>query len=239
MAYELYYWPEIPGRGEFVRLALEEAGAEYLDVARAPDGMTRMMAFLGSDAAVTHPPFAPPFLRDGPVLVGQTAAILFYLGPRLGLAPPDEAGQLWTHQLCLTVADLVAETHDTHHPVSGDLYYADQKAEALRRARHFRSARIPHFLGWFDTVLARNPAGPAHLAGGTLTTADLALFQAVAGLSYAFPRAMRRHLAAVPRVAALHAAVAARPRLADYLASDRRLPFSEEGVFRHYPELDG
>ncbi len=239
MAYELYYWPEIPGRGEFVRLALEEGGAEYIDVARIPGGMARMMALLGSDTAVNRPPFAPPFLKDGPVVVAQTAAILMYLGPRLGLVPADEAGRLWTHQVCLTGADLVAETHDTHHPISADLYYADQKDEARRRARHFRTDRLPHFLGWFDTVLARNPAGPAHLSGDMLTTADLALFHVVSGLAYAFPRAMCRHLAAVPRVAALHAAVAARPRLQAYLASDRHLPFTEDGIFRHYPELDG
>ena len=36
MVYELHYWPRIQGRGEFVRLALEQAGAEYVDVARGP-----------------------------------------------------------------------------------------------------------------------------------------------------------------------------------------------------------
>lgn len=237
MAYELFYWPGIQGRGEFVRLALEEAGADYVDVARTPGGMGRMIAMMEGD--LLHPPFAPPFLKDGDMVLGQTAAILLHLGQRHGLAPADDAGRLWVHQLDLTIADLVTEAHDTHHPLSIELYYEDQKPEALRRARQFREERIPRFLGWFETILARNPAGPAHLVVDAVTTADLALFQAVAGLTYAFPRAMKRHLAQGARIAALCAAVARRPRIAAYLASDRRLPFNEEGIFRHYPELDG
>jgi glutathione S-transferase len=237
MAYELYYWPGIQGRGEFVRLALEEAGADYVDIARSPDGMARMVALL-EGKTVARPPYAPPFLKDGDLILGQTAAILFHLGNRLGLAPPDAAGKLWTHQLCLTVADLVTEAHDTHHPISVELRYEEQKPEALARARHFRDERIPAFLGWFETVLSRNPAGSAHLVGASVTTADLALFQVMEGLCYAFPQAMGRRLGRVPKVAGLRAAIANRPRILAYLASDRRLPFSEEGIFRHYPELD-
>ncbi|MDA8230392.1 MAG: glutathione S-transferase [Magnetospirillum sp.] len=237
MAYELFYWPDIQGRGEFVRLALEEAGAEYVDVARS-GGLGAMMALMEGEG-VERPPFAPPFLRDGDVLVGQTAAILFYLGPRLGLAPSGEEGRLWTHQIQLTIADLVAETHDTHHPISGGLYYEDQKPEAARRAKDFRRERIPRFLGWFETVLARNPAGSGYLVGAGLTYADLSLFQVVEGLTYAFPRAAKRAMRHTPRVAALHARVAERPRIRAYLDSGRRLPFSEEGIFRRYPELDG
>ncbi len=155
MAYELYYWPMIQGRGEFVRLALEEAGADYVDVARAPDdetGIRTMMRFMKDDG-LGRPPFAPPFLKDGAVVVGQTAAILLYLGPRLGLVPDDEAGRVWTHQIQLTIADVVAEAHDTHHPVGVGLYYEDQKPEAARRAEDFRKNRIPKFLGWFETIL--------------------------------------------------------------------------------------
>lgn len=237
MAYELFYWPSIQGRGEFVRLALEEAGAEYVDVARAPGGMVRLAEVL--DGHGERPPFAPPFLRDGDLVVGQTAAILMYLGPRLGLAPDDEAGRLWLHQIQLTIADLVAEAHDTHHPVGADLYYEDQQPEAARRAEGFRTTRIPAFLDWLEQILARNPAGPGHLVGAALTYADLSLFQVVAGLRYAFPRATERALARTPRVLALHDAVARRPRIAAYLASERRLPFNEEDVFRRYPELDG
>jgi len=235
MAYELYYWPTIQGRGEFVRLALEEAGAAYVDVARKPDGVSAMMRLMETAA---QPPFAPPFLKDGETIIGQTPAILLYLGARHDLAPKDPAGGLWTHQIQLTLSDLVAEAHDTHHPVGVDLYYEDQKAEALRRAAGFRESRIPKFLGWFEDVLARNPAGDRHLVGDRLTYADLSLFQAVEGLTYAFPKAMRGIIRDVPRVAALHKAVAQRPRIEAYLASDRRIPFNEEGIFRRYPELD-
>ncbi|MBF9196380.1 glutathione S-transferase [Microvirga terrestris] len=236
MAYELYYWPTIQGRGEFVRLALEEAGADYTDVARESEGLAVMMRMM---ERVDHPPFAPPFLKDGETVIGQTAAILLYLGARHGLAPKDPAGGLWTHQIQLTLSDVVAEAHDTHHPVGISLYYEDQKVEALRRAQEFRDDRIPKFLNWFETILARNPAGSAHLVGKSLTYVDLSLFQAVEGLSYAFPKATKRALKKAPRVAALRIAVAERSRIKSYLASPRRIPFNEEGIFRRYPELDG
>jgi glutathione S-transferase len=242
MAYELYYWPDIQGRGEFVRLALEEAGADYIDVARNSAGEGggggALMAFL-ERRDIAHPPFAAPFLKDGDIVIGQTAAILLYLGERCGLAPKNEAQKLWTHQIQLTIADLVGETHDTHHPLSGELYYEDQKPESLRRAKHFREERIPKFLNWFETILTRNPKGASHLVGDAISYADLSLFQVVEGLLYAFPRRMKQALAEAPRVAALHHAVARRPRIRAYLDSDRRLAFNEQGIFRHYPELDG
>jgi len=235
MTYEVYYWPNIQGRGEFVRLALEEAGADYIDAARESEGVAVMMRMMEH---ADQPPFAPPFLKDGKTIIGQTAAILLYLGARHGLAPKDPEGGLWTHQIQLTLSDFVAEAHDSHHPVAVSLYYEDQKQEALRRAQEFRDNRIPKFLNWFETILSRNPAGPAHLVGRSLTYVDLSLFQAVEGLSYAFPKATKRALKKAPRVAALHGAVAERPRIRSYLASPRRIPFNEEGIFRRYPELD-
>jgi glutathione S-transferase len=236
MPYELYYWPTIQGRGEFVRLALEEAGADYIDVARESEGVAVMMRMMDH---ADRPPFAPPFLKDGETIIGQSAAILLYIGARYDLAPKDPADGLWTHQIQLTIADLVAEAHDTHHPVAVSLYYEDQKAEALRRAEEFRENRIPKFLNWFETILARNPAGDAHLVGRRLTYVDLSLFQLVEGLIYALPKATRRALKGAPRVASLHAAVAQRPRIKAYCDSPRRIRFNEEGIFRHYPELDG
>ena len=237
MTYELYYWPGIQGRGEFVRLALEEAGAPYVDVARER-GTGELMRLWDGEAIAT-PSFAPPFLRDGKVVVGQTANILLYLGERLGLAPKAEAAKLWTHQIQLTIVDLVTEAHDTHHPLGGAFYYEEQKPESLRRAKLFRDERMPRFLAWFEAILARNPKGEKHLVGARLSYADLSLFQAVAGLRYAFPKAMAKRLAEAPKVAALSERIAARPRIAAYLASDRRIAFNEDGIFRHYPELDG
>lgn len=240
MRYELYYWPTIQGRGEFVRLALEDAGADYVDVARSRAkgmGIAAMLRVL-DDAKLVHPPFAPPFLRAGTSWIAQTASILFYLGPRLGLAPADEAGRLWAHQLQLTIADLVAEAHAVHHPIAGSLYYEDQKREARRAAAHFARERIPKWLGYFENVLARNPNGPEHLVGAQTNYVDLSMFQVMAGLNYAFPRTMARFAKKSLRLARLAERVAARPRLAAYLASPRRLPFNEQDVFRHYPELD-
>ena len=237
MRYELYYWSSIQGRGEFVRLALEEAGASYLDVARTDGGEERLLALL-DDAALARPPFAPPFLKAGNRLIGQTANILLFLGERHGLAPKPEAGRLWTHQLQLTLADLVVEVHDTHHPIASSLYYEDQRGEAKQRAADFLKHRLPKYLGYFERVLAHNPRGPAHLVGDRLTYADLSLFQVVAGLYYAFPNAMARIARRYRHVTALYARAAGRPRIAAYLASDRRLPFNQQGIFRHYAELD-
>ncbi len=238
MPYELYYWPSIQGRSEFVRLALEEAGAEYVDVARKPGGDALMMRLLdGEDVA--RPSFAPPFLKAGALLIGQTANILFYLGAHHGLMPAAEAGRLWANQLQLTIADLVDEAHDTHHPIASSLYYEDQRQEALARAADFRRSRMPKYLGYFERVLARGNARGGHLVGARLSYPDLSLFQIVAGLRYAFPRAMAALEPKYPRVVALHDGVAARPRIAAYLASDRRIAFNQDGIFRHYPELDG
>jgi len=241
MPYELHYWPTIQGRGEFVRLALEAAGADYVDVARTQGGLEAMEHYLGAPE-VRRPPFAAPFLVDGKVVVAQTAAILLYLGPRLGLAPTREADALWTHQIQLTIADFIVEVHDTHHPIAGGLYYEDQRAEALRRAADFRRERLPKFIGWFEAILQRNPrnarASVPRLVGARLSYADLSLFQLVEGLRYAFPKASGRVLKKAPLVVALHAGVAGHRRLRAYLASERRIALNEQGIFRRYRELD-
>ncbi|WP_184719828.1 glutathione S-transferase [Caulobacter sp.] len=234
MTYELHYWPTIQGRGEFVRLALEDAGAAYVDVARQDDGEDALMDKLHDGP---RPSFAPPFLVDGNQVVGQTANILLHLGPKLGLAPTDDPGRLWVNQMQLTLADLVAEAHDVHHPVGMGLYYEDQKPEAARRAVEFREQRIGKFLGWFETILSRAPEGD-WLTGAAATYADLSLFQAVEGLRYAFPHAMRTLEPKLERVMTVRDAVAARPRIRAYLASPRRLAFSTDDIFRAYPELD-
>jgi glutathione S-transferase len=240
MIYELYYWPGIQGRGEFVRLALEEAGAEYIDMALVPEeeggGVPALMKFLDSPD-VARPPFAPPFLKAGRTLIGQTANILLFLGPRLGLAPKDAAGKLWVHQLQLTLADFVVEIHDTHHPLGGGLYYEEQKPESKRRSKEFLGNRLPKFLGYFERAIERNPDGKRWLAGKQITYADLSMAQVIAGLRYAYPQSSAKALRACPRLCALHAAVFARPRIKRYVASGRRLAFNNDDLFRRYPEL--
>lgn len=236
MRYELYYWPQIQGRGEFVRLALEEAGADYVDVARGKGGTEKMMRLMQGGALKT-PSFAPPFLRAGKLWIGQTANILLYLGARHALAPKNEAGRLWVHQLQLTLADFVVEIHDTHHPVAVSLYYEDQKPEARRRSEDFRAARAPKFFGYFERVLAAG--GGPFLTGRRLSYADLSLFQVIEGLRYAMPKTAVKLERKHKRLAELHARVAGRARIAAYLKSERRIPFNEMGIFRRYPELDG
>ena len=240
MKYELYYWPHIQGRGEYVRLALEEGEADYVEVARLPEaegGGRPAVARLLQDATSQHPPFAPPLLKAGKLVVSHTANVLQYLGPRLGLVPKAEAQRLWAHGLQLTITDFVLEAHDTHHPIAKSLYYEDQKPESLRRAGHFRGERLTKFLNYFEGVLARG-SGKTML-GKSLSYVDLSMFQVMASLNYAFPRAMASMQAKIPRLIALHDAVAARARIARYLASPARLPFSTHDLMRHYPELDG
>jgi len=232
--YELYYWPSIQGRGEFVRLALEEAGADYVDVARRDGGVDLLMAAL---EVGDHPSFAPPFLKAGEQTIGQVANILLYLGEQHGLAPRTEPGRLWVHQLQLTIADLVTEAHDTHHPIASMLYYEDQKPEAKRRAADFVETRIPKFMAYFARLLA-NPEPRDYLLGERVSYADLSLFQVIEGLRYAFPNAMKKIEQEHPELTALRDRVAARPKIAAYLASPRRIPFNQDGIFRRYPELD-
>lgn len=241
MRYELFYWSGIEGRGEFVRLALEEAGADYVDVCRQPEarggGDAALLQLLHEDS-LARPPFAPPILKAGDLVIAQTATILAYLGAQHGLAPADEAGKFWAQQLQLTIADFVAESHDTHHPISSQLYYEEQVEEAKRRAADFLKLRAPKYLDYFERVLTRNTDGDRHLIGERITYPDLSLFQVVEGLRYAFPRAMARLEKQHPRVVALHRMVRERPRIAAYLQSERRIPFDESGIFRHYNELD-
>lgn len=237
MRYQLYYWPTIQGRGEFIRLALEETGVDYVDVARAQGGEEALLRLIG-EPQHRHLPFAPPFLKAGRLLIAQTANILLFLGERHGLAPASPAGRLWAHQLELTIADLVAEVHDGHHPIASSLYYEDQKREAKRRSSHLVADRLPRYLGYFERVLLTNPSGPRWLVGGRASYVDLSLFQVLAGLDYAYPNAMRRLRGRIPRSVEVAARVARRPRIAAYLASNRRIPFNQSGIFRHYPELD-
>jgi glutathione S-transferase len=234
MVYQLYYWPAIQGRGEFIRLALEEAEAEYVDVARQRNGTRRLMKMLEYAAA---PSFAPPFLVAGGQTIGQTANILLFLGAAHGLAPRGRTGRLWINQLQLTIADVVAEAHDTHHPISSSAYYEDQKKEAKKRAADFITRRIPNYFDYFEKLLGAAGTG-CYFTGRRVSYADLSMFQLMSGLRYAFPKVMARIEADYPRLESHCAQVAARPNIAAYLASKRRIPFNEEGIFRHYPELD-
>ena len=233
--YELFYWPEIQGRGEFVRLALEAAGAEYVDVARERGpglGVAAMLRLMRGRAA-DRPPFAPPFIRTGKLVIAQTANILFYLAPRLSLVPKAETSRIWAHQLQLTVEDLIVDVHDTHHPLASTRYYHEQKAAARRRAQFFVEERAPELLDYFERVL-----GDGYVFGRRLSYVDLSLFQVVAGLRYGFPNMMARLAPQIPKLEALHDRVMQRPRVSAYVSSPRRLPFNEDGIFRHYPELD-
>lgn len=235
--YQFYYWDGLQGRGEFVRLALEEAGVSYVDVARHKGGMSKLKACLDGDQ-VDHPSFAPPALQAGDLLIGQTTNILMFLGARHGLAPRSQQGRWWANQLQLTIADIVAEAHDTHHPISTNAYYEEQKKEAKARAKDFREQRMPKFLDYFEGVVQRNPGRGGYTVGSRLSYVDLSLFQLIEGLRYAFPKTMARLEPSYPGLVTLRDKVAARPNIAVYLNSKRRIPFNETGIFRRYPELD-
>ncbi len=236
MTYRLWYWPTIQGRGEFVRLPMEAAGIAYEDRARAV-GAGAMMEDLETRGKNGRGPFAPPYLVEPntDLAVAQVANILLYLTERHDLAP--EAERHWLHQLQLTIADCIAEVHNVHHPVGTMDYYDDQKPEAARAANQFRAERLPKFLNHFEDA-ADADDGP-FLLGDHWTCADTSLFQLIEGLRYMFPRRMRTLEPEYPALLRIHHAVAHLPGVRDYLQSDRRIGFNEDGIFRHYPELDG
>ena len=236
MRYELYYWPTIQGRGEFIRLVLEEAAADYIDVVRE-NGISDMLNFLTGNNT-DHPPYAPPILKANKRAIAQTANILMFLGARHKLVPANEAGRMWTHQLQLTMDDFLVEAHDVHHPLAKSFYYEEQRDEALRRSENFLDERLPKFLDYIERVLEQNPSDSRHLVGARLTYADLSLFQHIEGLRYAFPNAMAQAEPKYPLLVGLHARIAERPRIKAYAASDQRIAFNEDGIYRHYPELD-
>ena len=231
MAYRLWYWPSIQGRGEFVRLPLEAAGIAYRDCARETDEEALManMARHG-DAG----PFAPPYLELGRETIAQVANILLYLGEQHDLVPAKQ--RHWVNQLQLTVADLVAEVHNVHHPVSISDYYRDQKPEAARAAKTMREERIPKFLDHFAAAASAHTGD--WLTGARWSYGDTSLFQIVEGLRYAFPNRMKAFERKIPNLSELRDRVAARPNITAYLASDRRIAFNEDGIFRHYKALD-
>ncbi|MFC3651762.1 glutathione S-transferase [Dyella humi] len=233
MRYELYYWSGIQGRGEYVRLALEDAGVDYVDVARER-GDNAIMPFLrGRQEGAL--PFAPPFLKAGRLVIAQTVTILAYLGPHLGLVPGGQSAEIYAQQLQMTISDFIVEIHDTHHPIAASQYYEEQRTAARKRSQVFREERLPKFLAYFEQVIER---GNGRQALSRHSYVDLSLFQLISGLDYAFPNAMRRMQKRIPRLRALAERVAERPNIAAYLASPRRIPFNEEGIFRHYAELD-
>jgi glutathione S-transferase len=241
MTYRLYYWPGVQGRGEFIRLVLEDAGARYVDVARLPEaqgGGARAIAKVLASRSNARPAFAPPILQAGRLLIAQTPNILMFLGRRLKLAPSDEAGSLWTQQLQLTISDFYLENFDTHHPLGDGYAYEEQKSAAKRRTKDFLAARLPKFFDYFERVLERNRARAPWMVGARATYADFSMAHVLAGLKYAFPKASARALRSRPRLRALHDAVYERPGIARYLASERRLPFNNDDLFRRYPELD-
>ena len=233
MAYKLWYWPGIQGRGEFVRLALEAAEIAYEDCART-SGEDGLMADLNDRTGRT--PFAPPYLELDGLVIAQVANILMYLGERHGLAPSNMADRLWLNQLQLTIADLVAEVHNVHHPVAMMDYYDDQKPEAARAAKQFREERLPKFLGHFEDAALANPGD--WLIDHKWTYADTSLFQVIEGLRYMFPQRMKTLEHDYPTLVRIHHQVAALPGIKAYLKSDRRVAFNTDGIFRHYPELD-
>jgi len=237
--YRLYYWPNLPGRGEFIRLVLEQAGAKYVDIARQPEaeggGMPPLMA-LRYGQGEGQPAYAPPVLRAGDFWLAQTPAICDYLAAIHRLVPTEPQGRARALQVFLTIFDVLGEVHDTHHPISKARFYEDQKQAAKQNATSFLQDRLPNHMAYFDRVLSQ--AGGAYLLGHTLTYVDLAMYQLLLGLKHAFPKGASQVLTQTPGLSALFDKVAAQPRVAAFKASDRSVAFSNDGIFRNYPELD-
>jgi len=239
MAYELYYWPFIPGRGEPVRLTFAFGGVAYRDVAReAPspkEGAEILVSFNEGERSEGHP-FAPPYLivdEDGErTLHWQSAHLCDLVARREGLV--DEANASYAASLVLTLADLMDEAHDTHHPLATGLYYEEQKDAAKVRAGYFWENRIPKYLGFFE----HHASDAGTLVGEATSHVDAIAWHVLEGLHYAFPKAMASYAGRWPKLEALRACVPQHPSLGAYIASDDRMAFNEQGIFRRYPELD-
>jgi len=233
MTLQLWYWPSIPGRGEFIRLPLEAAGVPYRDMARE----------LGADALMEdmekrqgHRPFAPPYIVDGGLVIGQVAHILTVLSDRHGFGAGELSRDLQLIQLQLDITDVVEEVHSVHHPLGVGKYYEEQKEAALIRAKEFREERMVKWLNHFEHELSLE--GGPFVLGERWSHVDTSLSQLLRGLAYAFPRRSAALQGRYPRLQACREAVANLPGVAAYRASDRCIPFNKDGIFRHYPELD-
>lgn len=235
MSYDLWYWPGIPGRGEFVRLALEAAGVSYRDRARE-GGVETLVDDMERRSGIR--PFAPPYLvTENDLCIGQTAHILTWLSDRHGFGSDDEPTALTLIQLQLDIADMVEEVHTTHHPIATSEYYKDQKDAAKARAVDFRANRIPKYLNHFEAALNAHD-GP-FVTGEKWSHVDTSLYQLLRGLKYAFPQSMDERKDEYPGLHACRDAIGKLQNIVSYAASDRALPFNEDGIFRRYPELDG
>ena len=237
----LYYWPDIQGRGEFVRLALEQANVAYVDVARSSPKRSDVDPIIDilENGFAKKPNFAPPIIKDGNLVISQTAAILQHLGPKLNLVGKTYEERLFAQQLQLTLCDFLTEIHDTHHPIGSELYYEEQIQEAKRKTRHFLSFRLPKYLNYFELTLSNNPYHSGWLIGESLSYPDLSIFQIFEGLHYSFPQTIDPLLKSTyPWCAQLRSKVSQQNNISAYLKSNRRIDFNEMGIFRSYPELD-
>ena len=235
--FKLIYWPGNPGRGEFVRLAFEATGTPYEDTAltqSAQEVLTTVDPQRQLKDRDVH--FAVPVLKHGDFSIGQTSAILAYIGPIIGLSPKDDQGKAKVNQIQLTIADFTVEAHDTHHPIGKMQYYEDQKEEALKKAIDFVDNRLPKFLDYFERQITANGNEP-WLYGNTMTYADTSLLEVISGLLYAFPKCVEEQKSKAPKVFALYDAVRNHEKIKAYLASERRQKYNM-GVFRYYAELD-
>jgi glutathione S-transferase len=182
--FELIYWPGDPGRAEHIRLALEYAGAKYIDTALSKDALTTVLAQISDDQlgdSLNPPCYAPPILRHGQLAINQTPNVLLYLGPKLGLVPgiDENPNNLFrVNALALSALDgLSNEVHNCHHPISTSLYYEEQKDESIRASTAWVTKRLPIFLAYFQKVLSGEASGQGPwLFGGKTSYADLVLY---------------------------------------------------------------
>lgn len=235
MSYQLWYWPDIPGRGEFIRLPMEAAGIAYSEPARtAADGLAAVAAYL--ETLDQQPAFAVPLLDTGSEQIAQTPNILAFLGEEHGIGPAGAAQRRYLNQLQIDMADFAEEMHSTHHPVSAYLYYEDQKAEAARVAEAFRTDRVGKYLAHFERA-ARTSDGD-WLVGDEWSCGDTSMAQLLDGLCYAFPRRMAILAPEFRKLQTIRRKISALAGIVSYRQSSRWQAFNQEGLLRHYPEHD-
>ena len=180
-------WDGVPGRAECIRLLFEYTGTPYEELKDNSTLMTRIVdpEIVGIPPNLWPPVLELPngkWLGQTGVIMNYLSPKLGLAGYAKDDTDLDEDEKVFlsakTSQLVFTALDLLVEVsavdsrrpvhglcimscsqaHNVHHPVSTNLYYEDQKAEALRAAEQFRASRLPKYMQHFQSVLETNPA---------------------------------------------------------------------------------
>ena len=204
MAYRLFYW-EKRGRGEQIRLLLNELGQEYEDV-YVP--MNEEFMKLKRQGPGTLYFGSVPMLEDGDFKLAQGPVIMNYLGRKHGLMPADLQPAAKTEAMVVGAEDM----RMAYFRLLGD-------GREEKQAKFVGGAWNDRWLSAWSGLIELN-GDTGYLVGSTLTQADLAVWDALDAIITWIDGAT---FASFARVQKFYESIKARPAIASYLASDRRI----------------